>query len=118
MNNTEKFVDYFYKLAKKQKIVFVKDVLKDEETPKEIKEHMYSGNITGKLSRMDAYKKGLFCMTTNIGSVKQKAIIVFLREHEDYVNELLDKHHELVKANTFLEKRLKEIEKDIVLIGR
>lgn len=108
--NDKKLINYFYKLAKKKKIVYAKDVLRAEDTPKEIRSIMLNGNISSKLSQYYAYNKGMFCRTTLLGSVKQKLVIVFLKNNEKYVNEKMIIHNKLLKKHKRLLDEVKKIE--------
>lgn len=109
----KKFIDYVLKLLKKQKIVYVRDIYNSDNTPKDVRTYLYSGNLSGKLSHMYAYNNGLRVMRTSLGNLKKEHVIAFLVKDEEYVTDLLLKHEILIKDYEEKQKELKEIESQI-----
>lgn len=109
----KEFVDYFYKLAKKQKIVFVSDVQHDPKTPTPILHQLLMGNASGKLGHMYAYRKGLLRDTTKLGSLRKNSIIVFLEENQGYVEKKEKEWIKLKRQHDQTKKKLEKIEQKI-----
>jgi len=114
----EMLVSYFSKLASKQKIVWVAEVLRDPTTPKEISHALLTGNIGHKMSNYDALKQGLICRTLRLGQPKQLKVIVYLEKNGEYVKKELKKQEALDVKFEENEKERMKILGDMSKLGR
>jgi len=110
----KKLIDYLIKLAKKQKIVYITDVHRDEATPDSIRNYVLFGNISTKLMHYYAYKNGLRVMPTTLGSIRAQRVIVFMDKNEKYINKKVNEHNKLLKEYHKIKAKLDEKEKEIL----
>ena len=114
---TKKIIDYFHKLAKKNKIVWLREVHKEEKTPKHVKEKILTSNINTILKNIYMYQKKLICVREKIG-YGTDSIIILLQKNEPYLKKQLKIRDELLKEKRALEEELREINFKLSQIGR
>ena len=110
---SEQLINYIITLAKKKKILFIKEVYRNPKTPKEIRTILLEGNILGKLNNIYAYKKGLYCRKTLLGSIRQQSLIAYLSKNEPYIEKLEKQHSSLIKKHANALKRANNLEKQM-----
>lgn len=100
-------IDYFAKLCKNKKIVWLNDLNRKDRkgTPDFVRMKYLSGNIKGILNSDYALGNDLRCVTVELGEVKKKSMIVFNTDNEDYVKRCLK---DFKKMKDELERREKD----------
>ena len=117
---TKKIVDFFYRKTKKKPIVWVKDEV-FKQSDEDIKDAYLSGSVKTAIMSSYGISKGIQCMSSRIGDLRKRSLIVFNVDNEKKVLKLMKEYGAKSDKYNLLKKecdmKLNEAMRDLVNVG-
>lgn len=118
MNELDEIAKYFFKLTKKKKIVWVREVYRDPKTPKFVRDKLLTGNTQSLFNNFHMRKHKLVCVTTNLGYGNSSSVLVFHEKNLNYFLDAAKSRDNILKKKRDLELKVRKLEQELNSLGR